>query len=148
MKKLFLLPVILLSITAFSQVHMELGYGASLPVGQLKEQPKKVLPVLKFAIGYEFDNIVVEASEEFVMTRVKNAPNLLGLKAGYNFNGLIPSVGMFYNYANADDRSNNGWHPGFSLKYQVQINDNGGLFAEGFYAHNTAMITAGIHYRF
>jgi hypothetical protein len=100
---------------------------------------------MKISAGYQFRNVVAEAVMQPAISRKTNTPCYLGAKIGYNLHGLIPSIGYLYNYRNADDVSMNRWEVGYALKYQFQINDNGGLFAEVLYTKSSYQLTAGFH---
>ena len=145
MKKIFLLLAIFTTTQINAQLFTDLGVGAAY---QVNEMPKKYLPMFKLSVGYEFSNIVIEAIEQVAITRQANSPNYFGLKIGYHFNGFVPSAGYLYNYSNSDNPENNGWYTGVALKYQLQVNDNGGLYVEGLYINKSAMLTVGIHYQF
>jgi hypothetical protein len=146
MKILFVIIILFSSLTTLSQVHMDFGGGAENIIAGTKDDN---IPVMKISVGYEFkNNIVTEAAIQPALTRRANVPNLLGIKAGYNINGLIPSVGYMYNYRSSDNNSINGWEVAYALKYQFQLNDNGGLYIEGMYSKSAYQLTAGFHVQF
>jgi hypothetical protein len=60
----------------------------------------------------------------------------------------MPSIGALYNYRNADDVSMNRWEVGYALKYQLRVNDNGGLFAEALYTNSSYSLTGGFNIQF
>ena len=126
-KALFLVVILLASLTSFSQAFVDFGAGAAKVISS-KKVPDCVVPVMKISAGYQFGNIVTEAVLQPSITRKVNAPSYFGLKAGYNLNGFIPSIGALYNYRNADDVSMNRWEVGYALKYQYSVGTNGGLF--------------------
>src|SRR6185312_10235591 len=101
-KALFLVIILLTSFTSFSQAFVDFGGGVA-KVTKASKVPDCVVPVMKISAGYQFGNIVTEAVLQPSITRETNTPSYIGLKAGYNIYGFIPSIGALYNYRNADD---------------------------------------------
>ena len=153
MKTLFLIGLFS-PLFGFSQVHMELGTGASYSTYQgindagKSQTTKAILPVLKFAIGYETANIVLEGSVQPSLSRLVNSPKLFGAKIGYDIDGFIPFIGYYSDHANSDNTGFNSSFIGYGLKYQSLLNENAGLYFEGLKAGNNYQITGGIHYKF
>lgn len=146
-KSLGLAILILLTsfTTVFSQAHVDFGFGAANVIASEKNEAY-LAPVMKISAGYQFENnIDIEGMIQPSLTRKVNTSNYLGLKAGYNFQGLLPSVGYLYNYRNADDVSMNRWEAAFALKYQFEVNDNGGLYIEALYTKSSYQATVGFH---
>ena len=129
--------IVLMPLLSHAQAHLDFGGGI------VKSQD--VFPVMKISVGYQINNVVTEALMQPAVTRKVNAPRYFGLKAGYNFHNIIPSIGYLYNYKSADDKRMNGWDIGYALKYQIQENDNGGVYIEGMYVNCNYELTAGFH---
>lgn len=153
-KVIIILAFVLLYTAASAQVHIELGFGATHSTFTSYDDRKDemevttVLPAFKLAVGYQFRNLIVEVSEQPTISAIPNHPNLLGAKAGYNINGLVPFVGYYWNLASSDNEKFNSWNIGYGLKYQYMIKENAGLFAEASYINKSTSITAGMHYEF
>lgn len=142
-KALFLVVIMLTSLTSFSQF-VDFGGGVA-KVTHAAKVPDCIVPVMKISAGYQFDNIVTEAVLQPSITRETNTPCYLGLKAGYNIYGFIPSIGALYNYRNADDVTMNRWEVGYALKYQLPVGPNGGLFAEALYTKSSYQLITGFN---
>jgi hypothetical protein len=138
--------ILLASFTSNAQF-LDFGGGVA-KVTKAAKVPGCVVPVMKISAGYQFGNIVTEGVLQPAITRETNAPAYLGAKLGYNLHGFIPSIGALYNYRNADDVSMNKWEVGYALKYQLRVNDNGGLFAEAMYTNSSYSITGGFNIQF
>src|SRR5665647_2799393 len=125
MKKLFFILLLLPAIVG-AQVHFGLGAGYDV---------SKSKPLANINIGYTAsNNIMIEAVMQPAITRAVNSDHYFGGKIGYNIHNLVPAVGYYYNYKNADDKAMNKWiGVGYSLKYILPVNDNGGLYAEALY---------------
>lgn len=136
-RPIFLYSLFMIPSFLFAQAHVDFGGGI------VKSQD--VFPVMKISVGYQFNNVVTEALMQPAVTRKVNAPRYFGLKAGYNFHNIITSVGYLYNYKSADDKRMNGWDIGYALEYQIQVNDNGGVYIEGMYVGGNYELTAGFH---
>ena len=136
----------LTSFTSFSQF-VDFGAGFA-KVSQAKKVPDCEVPAMIISAGYQFSNVVAEAILQPAITKMVNAPCYLGMKLGYNLHGFIPSIGALYNYRNADDVSMNRWQVGYALKYQLRVNDNGGLFAEAMYTASSYSLTGGFNIQF
>lgn len=144
-KALGLAILLLTSFSSFCQPILDFGMGAAKVISAAKDD-NNIIPVGKISAGYQFDNnLVAEAVLQPSITRIVNAPCYLGAKAGYNFHGLVPSIGALYNYRNADDVSMNRWEMGCALKYQNEIGENGGLYVEAMYTRSSIQLTAGFH---
>lgn len=158
MKKFILLLIVLLPLATFAQIYIEMGGGAEyLQNGVATGEDnagketgiKNVFPVMKLAVGAEFNNsIVVETVLQAGITRTKNVGAYFGFKGGYNFGNIVPAVGFYYGYLDADNTDKNAGHVGYSLRYQKFVNEQAGLFVEGLYINKTAQLTAGIHFAF
>jgi hypothetical protein len=146
-KALFIVVILLASFTSQSQAFVDFGGGAAKVTKAAKVQ-NCVVPVMKISAGYQFGNIVTEGILQPSTTRLASAPSYFGAKLGYNLHGFIPSIGALYNYRNADDVSMNRWEVGYALKYQLRINDNGGLFAEALYTNSSYSLTGGFNIQF
>lgn len=135
--------LMVVSFSGFSQAYLDFGGGLG------KDHIAGLIPAMKISVGYQFqNNIVAEGIIQPSITRKVNAPNYFGVKAGYNFNGFIPSIGALYNYRNSDDVSMNRWEVGYALKYQFPLNENGGLFAEALYTKSSYQLMAGFNIQF
>ena len=145
-KALFMVVILLASFTSNAQF-LDFGGGVAKVIKAAKV-PGCVVPVMKISAGYQFGNIVTEGILQPAFTRETNAPAYLGAKLGYNRHGFIPSIGALYNYRNADDVSMNRWEVGYALKYQLRVNDNGGLFAEAMYTASSYSLTGGFNIQF
>ena len=137
MKKLIISIALIIPIITFGQAHFDMGYGIV--------KSESTFPVMKISAGYEINKVVTEIIMQPAITRKVNAPSYFGLKAGYNFHNLIPSIGYLYNYKSADNKRMNSWGIGYGLKYQIQVNDNGGVYIEGMYVGGNYELTAGFH---
>ena len=146
-KALFLVVILLTSFTSFSQAFVDFGGGVA-KVTKASKVPDCVVPVMKISAGYHFGNIVTEAVLQPSITRETNTPSYIGLKAGYNIYGFIPSIGALYNYRNADDVTMNRWEVGYALKYQFPVGPNGGLYAEALYTKSSYQLTGGFNIQF
>lgn len=134
--KNLLFILLLLPLIIQAQPYAEIGSGI---------ETVNYRPLLKVAVGYEMQNICLEAVEQVTITRASDASNYFGFKAGYNIKNFVPGIGYYYNYLNADDKSKNHAAPGFSLKYILDLNDNGGMYAEANYFEKTFQISIGFH---
>jgi len=132
-----LLFVLLLSpLISMAQPYAEMGSGIETVHHR---------PLMKISAGYELNKVSVEAVEQVTITRATNSNNYFGLKTGYNIHNFIPGVGYYYNYRTADDKTQNHATPGFSLKYVLDLNDRGGVYAEGNYVEKSFQVTFGFH---
>lgn len=145
-KALFLVVILLTALTSFSQF-VDFGGGVAKVIASQKV-PDCTVPVMKISGGYQFGNIVTEAVLQPSITRETNTPSYLGMKAGYNIYGFIPSIGALYDYRNADDVSMNRWEIGYALKYQYSVGSNGGLFVEALYTKSSYQLTGGFNIQF
>jgi hypothetical protein len=139
--------IMLASFTSHAQAFVDFGGGVA-KVTKAAKVPNCVVPVMKISAGYQFGNVVAEGILQPTITRETNAPAYLGAKLGYNLHGFIPSIGALYNYRNADDATLNKWEIGYALKYQIRVNDNGGLFAEALYTNSSYSLTGGFNIQF
>jgi len=132
-----------LSFAGFSQVHFDMGAGAST----FKDTKNTcVVPVMRLAFGYQFsNNITTEGIIQPAITRKSTPHNFLGFKVGYNIYDLIPSIGYLYDFRSSDNHSLNKWGVAYSLKYVVPVNENGGLFFDGLYCQKSIQVTVGFH---
>jgi hypothetical protein len=146
-KALFIVVIMLAAFTSHAQAFVDFGAGAA-KVTKAAKVPNCVVPVMKISAGYQFGNVVAEGVLQPAITKETNAPSYFGAKLGYNLHGFIPSIGALYNYRNADDVSMNRWEVGYALKYQIRVNDNGGLFAEALYANSSYSLTGGFNIQF
>lgn len=154
--KNFLIPFLLLS-PAISRAQFFVNMGAGVATFQTfiprnevdrPEVKKNMAPVVKISAGYQIKNIVLETEERPTITREVNAPNFFGAKAGYNIRGFVPAAGYYFNLKNEDNPENNSSSFGYSLKYQVMISENGGLYAEGVMIDKSYQFTAGFQIQF
>jgi hypothetical protein len=145
-KALFIVVILLTSFTSHAQF-VDFGAGFA-QVSQAKKVPDCEVPAMIISAGYQFSNVVAEAVLQPAITKMTNVPCYLGAKLGYNLHGFIPSIGALYNYRNADDVSMNRWEVGYALKYQLRVNDNGGLFAEALYTNSSYSLTGGFNIQF
>lgn len=160
MKKIIFLFLVTLPVISRAQFFVDLGAGVAIRSGRssdlndeqrserssdLNVSKRSVLPAVKISAGYQIKNIVLEAEERPAITREVNAPNYFGAKAGVNIGGFVPAAGYYFNFRNEDNPENNHGSFGYSLEYQVMINDRGGLYAEGMVINKSFQITAGAH---
>lgn len=145
-KALFIVVILLTSFTSFSQF-VDFGAGFA-KVSQAKKVPDCEVPAMIISAGYQFGNVVAEGILQQSVSKAVNTPSYLGAKLGYNLHGFIPSIGALYNYRNADDVIMNRWEVGYALKYQLRVNDNGGLFAEAMYTNSSYSLTGGFNIQF
>ncbi len=130
MKKAILYLLIATAIIAYTpecnaQLKADFGFGADFKTSH---------PVFKLSAGYEVKKVLIEIVEQPNITREVNAPKYFGARAGYNFGAIIPSIGYYYNYYNADDKQKNKWVGlGYSVKYVYMLGEQGGLFVEALY---------------
>lgn len=149
-----LLIILLFPLLSFSQAHLDFGGGAGFEkLSYVNEKGQIVnntflVPAMKISAGYQIGNIVTEAIMQPSITNHVNRSCYFGFKAGYNFRNIIPQIGYLYNYRNSDDISMNRWQVGYALKYQIKVNDNGGLFAEAMYTASSYSLTAGFNIQF
>lgn len=134
--------ILLTSFATFAQAHFDFGGGAENIMRGTRDDN---IPVMKISAGYKFHNIVAEGVIQPALTRQVNTPSYLGVKAGFDFHNLVPSVGYLYNYSNSDNPENNGWHVAYALKYQIPVNDKASLYIEGMYTKISYQLTAGFH---
>lgn len=143
--------LLFISSLTFSQAHFDIGGGfgnlRSDKSGHENTQGIGILtPIMRLSAGYQFsNNITTEGIIQPSLSRKVNSPHFFGLIAGYNLNGFIPAIGYMYNYCNSDDFSQNSGSIGYSLKYTVTVNDNGGLFIDALYSQKYFQLTAGFH---
>lgn len=122
-----------------SQISIDMGAGynamAQTSLMQLQVQGEK-------------NNVVMGFKLDFSLTRKINSPNYYGPHIGYDIagSGLIASVGGYSNYASADDKSKNGFVGlGYTLRYNYNIGEQGGLFIETMYVDKSVLASAGFH---
>lgn len=139
MKNLFLLLILIIPASLHAQLYVDFGGGMETSAGR---------PIANISVGFQHSNVIVEAVEQVTISRVANNTNLFGLKAGYNYKNFIPAVGYYYNYRSSDNKEMNHAAAGFSLKYFLNLNPNGGLYAEAMYVEKVVQVTAGFHVTF
>ena len=134
-----LVCLLLLANTGKSQISIDMGAGynavAQTPFMQLQVQGEKNNAVMGFKL-------------DFSLTKKTNSPNYYGFHIGYDIagSGLIASVGAYSNYASADDKSQNGFVGlGYTLRYNYNIGEQGGLFIETMYVDKSVLASAGFH---
>lgn len=130
--------LLLLSLPAFAQSQIFANFGAGI-------ETSKSYPVARISAGYEHNKVVIEAVEQFTITRAVNSSNYLGMKAGYNIHNFVPAVGYYYNYRNADNKEQNHGAAGYSLKYILILGEIGGPYAEALYIEKSVQFTVGFH---
>ena len=130
--------ILLLSLPAFAQSQIFVDFAGGV-------ETSKIYPVGHISAGYEHNNIVIEAVEQFTITRAVNSSNYLGLKVGYNVHNFVPAVGYYYNYRNADNKEQNHGAAGYSLKYILILGEIGGPYAEALYIEKSVQFTVGFH---
>ncbi len=152
MKKVIFLILLISPIVLQAQVFVNVGAGAAtfqqqiqLGEGSHTLPAQVIVPVVKMAAGYQINHVVLEAELRPTVTRKRNSPNNLGIKAGYRINHFIAGVGYYYDYHNSDDPTNNTTGFGYSLEYVVPLTQNGDFYAEGAYLNNSYQLTAGFH---
>lgn len=139
MKKLF---IILSFLPLASMAQLRMGMGAGYDASN-----HKCIGNINFNYTAT-NNAVIEAVMQPSLTRHINAANYFGMKAGYSFHNIIPSIGYYYNYSSADDKGMNKWvGVGYSLKYMKDI-QRGGVFAEGDYINKTIQVITGVYIKF
>lgn len=132
--KFFLFLLFIIPLLSRAQFHANFGagYGNHNPAFQL-------------SAGYQVNKAVMEGTIISSLGRHVNSDHYFGAKAGYEVGNFVPSVGYYFNYRNADDKQQNHAAAGFSLKYLLHVNDNGGFYAEALYIEKNIFITAGFH---
>lgn len=143
--------LLMISLCAKSQVYVDLGAGAAYTTPSQKTE-SYMIPITKLAVGYQFGNVVSEGIVQPSLTRKVNAPNYLGVKLGYNFLGIIPSVGYLYDYCNSDNPEMNKWVASLGVKFQRNIindeNSNGNIYGEIMYTKISYQFTVGFNIPF
>jgi len=140
--------LLVISLCTKSQVYVDFGAGAAYTAPTQKTESYMV-PVMKLAFGgYDIGNVVTEVIVQPSLTRKVNAPNYLGVKLGYNFFGIIPSVGYLYDFCNSDDVTNNKWVASYGVKFQKNINENGNIYGELIYTKISYGFTIGVNIPF
>lgn len=154
MKKLIFLFLLTSPVISRAQAFFDMGAGVATFNQNISTESGKtetnmlLLPAVKISGGYQAGSIVLEGEIRPTVTKKQNSSTNLGAKVGYNFNGLIPAAGYYYNYCNSDNPENNTSGIGLSLKYIVQVNDKGGVYFEGMYVNKSYQLTAGFHVQF
>lgn len=153
MKKIIFLFLVTLPVISRAQLFFNLGagvatrteYSTSLNEEQspVANTSKSVLPKMQISAGYQYKKIIAEAEMLPTITRETNASNYFGAKAGIDICGLVPAVGYYFNLRNSDNAENNSSAFGYSLRYQLAINERGGVFAEAMLIENSYQLTAG-----
>lgn len=106
MKKLFFTSLLFaITITAKCQVY------ASMSVGTDGKQP-----VISPSLGLNVHRFIIQG-DLFIFSR-QDAPVIPGLRAGYKFPYVQPSIGRYYILYSLDkyDMDRNGWTNGYFLK--------------------------------
>lgn len=140
MKKLILISLITIAaLNASSQAYMEMGAGTDFNH-----------PVAVINAGVQtHNNIVIEGILSPSLTR-NLAHNYFGAIAGYNLTRLlhksiIPGIGYYYDKVSNDDKSMNGNHVGYSIKYIQHLpRAIGYLFGNVLYINKQVQLTAGV----
>lgn len=136
---------IFITVAASAQTFVNIGAGVARVTQEAKVQ-ENVSASVKLSGGYRFNNgICTEGIIQYTVSSYTNTPNYFGVKGGYYFKGFIPMVGYLYNYRNSDDISVNRWEAGYSLKYQFDMNENGGIYIDALYTRSSWQLTAGVN---
>jgi len=125
MKKIFFLFILLPLFPLFAQAQtVNIGVGIH-----------NTSPVFQIEAGYQ-NKIVLMGSYEAIPVREAKSINFYyGVKAGYEVKGFIPQIGYFF--------SHNGFQGlAYFVKYDVDINENGGIYIEAGYLEKT-QVTVG-----
>lgn len=136
-----LILIVALSIHANAQAHTSWGMGYDLT-------QKNTIGL--FGFGFEKDKIVIDADASFAFNHSIKSNNLMAVKLGYDFAGLIvPQIGYFYNLKSNDYKELNYSAIGYSLKIILpitKIRENGsGFFVSAIYVNKQTQILAGLH---
>lgn len=138
MKRSIIILAIALTLTrAHAQLQTAIGTGTDFRHA-----------VASWSFGFQVYHAVIEGEISPSLTRDVTTHNYIGVKAGYNFNGIIPSIGYYYDHVSADKRYLNSAYAGFSIKAIKMVNDRAGVFINGLYIHKSFQLTGGIHYIF
>ena len=108
MKILFFL---LLSLNAFSQPEVSTSIGASNQAGLFNLQ-----------LGYNANGNHIYYNQLVHLTNAAIVPDVIGVRYGYNWRGLEPSVGYDYFLISSAVKNANwdGWHFGYGLSYELR----------------------------
>ena len=91
---------------------------------------KKTMFQIEAGVGNKF---TINASYQAIPVREAKTVNFYyGLKAGYNIENFVPQIGYFF--------SHNGFKGlAYFLKYEIEINDKGGIYIEAGYLEHTQL---------
>ena len=153
-KQLFvcLLCVVLLSLSKHctAQPHFDMGAGYDLMSHHT---------IANLAAGYTAGALMIEGQMRPSISRSVFASNYFGGRAGITFPmstevegyygaTVTPCIGYYYNLRSSDDKSLNSSAPGYSIKYCVPVNENGGLYADAMYIEKRVQLSVGFHVEF
>jgi hypothetical protein len=111
------------------------------------------------AAGYTVNQVMIEGQMKPSITRAAPSNNYFGGRVGITFPmnnevegnygaTITPCIGYYYNLRSGDDKSLNYSAPGYSIKYCVPINVNGGLYADAMYIEKSVQLSVGFHVEF
>jgi hypothetical protein len=128
--------LLLLSGISEAQISFDMGAGIDL---------RHKNPIAVSNINFQKNNAVISLVASCPISRKVSSPLYLGGSVGYDFKNIIPAVG-YYNYYTSDggNKVNKGY-VGYSLRYSLQINENGGMFFQSMYVDKSVLISAGFH---
>jgi hypothetical protein len=131
--KNLLIILLLLPLVTHAQLNVTLGAGTDFKNS-----------VANMGLGYETNNMIMEASISPSITRNVNTHNYMGIAAGYHVGPFIPAIGYYYDHVSSDKTDLNKYYVGYSIKAVKEINDNGGVYLSGMYINNQTLLTGGV----
>lgn len=135
----FFVGLLLMTGVTKAQISFDMGAGFDF---------KANVPTARLGVGMEKNNAVMSLEMNCPMTRKFDAPLFLGGSIGYDFKNFIPAIGYYNFYESDGGKKVNKGMIGYSLRYNLLINDNGGLFFEGDLIGSTPQFNTGFHVTF
>lgn len=146
MKKKFLMFIFfLISYNSYSQVHIDLGGGATIKkeIYNKGEVTHRLFPNIEIVVGYETKFLIIQAEMKPSITRNTSASSYFGGAAGFKIGNFILEGGMYRNIISEDDPTLNNWKMGAALEYFAQLMKRGGIYGKGMYINNSFIFTSG-----
>lgn len=135
----FFVGLLLMTGVTKAQISFDMGAGYDF---------KANVPVAGMNVSYEKNNAVISLISHCPISRKVDAPLFLGGSIGYDFKNIVPAIGYFNYYTSDGAKKISKGMIGYSLRYNLLINDNGGLFFEGDLIGSTAQFNTGFKITF
>lgn len=131
--------LLLLGNVCKAQISFDMGAGYDL--GQKN-------PIAVGSLSFEKNNAVISLISSCPISRKVSAPLYVGGSIGYDLKNFIPAIGYYNYYISDGSKKVNKGYAGYSLRYNLPINENGGIFLQSFYLNKSVLISTGFHVTF